>query len=624
MYRPTCRTPAINVSASRRRYRGAVRKAIRQMASLLEPSARHRMVVALLGSLVVAALEIVGLGLVLPLLELLTSSDGTTSTSSAVKTISDLLGSPSEGQLELVLAIAVIGAFALRTVLTVILRWWTLGFTLRSEAVLSSHLLDLYLRAPYRYHLRRNSAELVRTLETSSYEAFSRSVGPSVNVATEGAVIVGITLVLLVLQPLIALGTGLYFFVVVLVYQRIINRRAHALGYEYQRLAAESYKAIQQSLGGVKEVQVANRQPYFVDKLAGFKHEAAAVERRFQFYAELPRQYLETAFILGGGLLALVLALTGQDDAFAVLGLFIAAGFRLLPTLYRFVSSATTFKTGLAAVELVCDDIAELESAIATERSGAVPSRPVKPLERELRVDHVSFSYGEPADLVLDDVSLAVRRGESVAVVGTSGAGKSTLVDLILGLHRPLRGSITVDGVDIQCDIEGWQHQIGMVPQDVYLLDAPLRENVAFGVPEDEIDDTHVDEAIRQAQLESFVASLPEGLDTVTGERGVRISGGQRQRLGIARAFYVDPRVLVLDEATSALDNRTEAEFAQTIDRLRGTLTMIVIAHRLSTVKNCDRVLLLEQGRLSASGSFEELVQTSPVFAQLAELARLP
>jgi ABC-type multidrug transport system fused ATPase/permease subunit len=194
----------------------------------------------------------------------------------------------------------------------------------------------------------------------------------------------------------------------------------------------------------------------------------------------------------------------------------------------------------------------------------------------------------------------------------------------MLGLHRPQRGTIAVDGVDIFTDLEGWQRQIGLVPQDVYLLDASLRENVAFGVAEAQIDDQHVDDAIRRAQLERFVAGLPDGLDTVTGERGVRLSGGQRQRLGIARAFYTQPEVLVLDEATSALDNATEAELAATIAQLQGTLTMVVIAHRLSTVKNCDRVFLLEHGRLSASGSFEELLETSPVFARLAELARLP
>jgi len=591
------------------------------MLSLLDRGARRRLVIALLGSLVVAGLEIIGLGLVLPLLELLTSSDGGGGT--GVEFMSDLLGNPSQDRLELVLAIVVIAAFALRTLLTIVLRWWTLGFTLQSEARLSARLLDLYLRAPYRYHLRRNSAELVRTIESAATDAFSRSIGPSVSVATEGAVIFGITIVLLVLQPVIAIGTGLYFLVIVLVYQRIINRRAQALGYEYQRLNAESYKAIQQPLGGVKEVIVTNRQPYFVDRLARNKNESAYVQRRFQFYAELPRQYLETAFILGGGLLALVLALTGEEDAVAVLGLFIAAGFRLLPTLYRFVSSTTTFRTGLASVEIVCADIEELETAISAERPPATTSS-IQPLRREVRVDHLSFSYGDPTHLVLDDVSLEVRRGESVAIVGTSGAGKSTLVDLMLGLHRPLRGTIEADGVDIFTDLEGWQGQIGLVPQDVYLLDASLRENVAFGVPEGEIDPGRVDEAIRRAQLETFVASLPEGLDTFTGERGVRISGGQRQRLGIARAFYSQPEVLVLDEATSALDNATEAELAATIAGLRGTLTMIVIAHRLSTVKNCDRVLLLEHGRLSASGSFEELLETSPVFARLAELARLP
>jgi ATP-binding cassette subfamily C protein len=248
----------------------------------------------------------------------------------------------------------------------------------------------------------------------------------------------------------------------------------------------------------------------------------------------------------------------------------------------------------------------------------------VPPLRHALTVESVSFRYEGTRRLVLEDVSLTVQRGESVAIVGTSGAGKSTLVDLILGLHRPQQGVIRVDGVNIADDVEGWQRQIGLVPQEVYLLDASLRENVAFGIPDDEIDDDRVTTAIRRAQLEQFVVGLPEGLATETGERGVRLSGGQRQRLGIARAFYTDPQVLVLDEATSALDNATEAELSSMIAELHGTLTMIVIAHRLSTVKNCDRVFLLEHGRLSASGTFEQLLATSPAFARLAELARLP
>ncbi len=593
------------------------------MLSLLDPGARKRFAFALVGSVVVAGLEIVGLGLVLPLLELLTSSSGSSTSGTGVQFLSDLLGNPSQGTLEAVLAVLVIASFALRTLLTIALRWWTLGFTLQSEANLEARLLDLYLRAPYRYHLRRNSAELVRTLQSAVSEAFTRSVGPSVSVATEGAVIIGITIVLLVLQPLIALGTAVYFLVIILVYQRIINRRAHVLGYEFQRLNAESFKAIQQSLGGVKEVIVRNRQPFFVDRLSRFKHESAHVERRFQFYAELPRQYLETAFILGGGFLALMLTISGENDAIAVLGLFIAAGFRLLPTLYRFVSAGTTFRTGLASVDIVCADVAELEAAQEEERPKGTPT-PVEPLREALTVESVSFAYEGSERPVLDDVSLTVHRGESVAVVGTSGAGKSTLIDLLLGLHHPRSGRIAVDGVDIDDDLEGWRNQIGLVPQDVYLLDASLRENVAFGVPEAEIDDELVNEAIQQAQLESFVAGLPDGLETVTGERGVRISGGQRQRLGIARAFYTQPKVLILDEATSSLDNATEAELAATINELHGKLTMIVIAHRLSTVKNSDRVFLLEHGRLTASGTFEELVATSPAFAELAELARLP
>jgi ABC-type multidrug transport system fused ATPase/permease subunit len=597
-----------------------VRRELRNVTSLFDASTRFRFGIALVGSVVIAGIEIVGLALVFPLLTLLTDPDAPEG--APIRAVRDLVGDPTTDQLTAILGAAIIVCFVLRTLLTVALRWWTLGFTLQREAQVSAHLLDLYLRAPYRIHLRRNSAEFMRTLQSATELAFTQSVGSSVNIVTEGAVIVGITLVVLVLQPVVAIATTIYFALIILVYQRVLNRKAQELGVQYQEINGESYVAIQQALGGVKEVIVRNCQRFFVDRYARSKMRSADVQRRFQFIQELPRQYLETAFILGAGLLALVLALTSSDDVLPVLGLFIAAGFRLLPTLYRFVSSLTTFRIGLGSVDLVVSDISELEAAIDRRRPTGTPVT-IGPLRDDLSLDDVSFAYDEGPS-VLQDVSMAIPRGESVALVGPSGAGKSTLVDIIMGLHHPQHGRVEVDGVDIAQDLERWQRQIGLVPQDVYLLDTTLRSNVAFGVPNDEIDEDAVASAIGRAQLGPLVESLPEGLDTVVGERGVRVSGGQRQRLGVARALYADPQVLVLDEATSALDNVTEAQLAATMHGLKGALTMIVIAHRLSTVKNCDRVYFMEHGRLTASGTFEELLERSPAFAELAELARLP
>jgi ABC-type multidrug transport system fused ATPase/permease subunit len=598
-----------------------VRREIRNVTSLFDRSTRVRFGVALVGSVVIAGIEIIGLALVFPLLTLLT--DPNAPDSAPISAVRDVLGDPTTDELTAILGAVIIASFVLRTLLTVALRWWTLGFTLHREAQVSAHLLDLYLHAPYRVHLQRNSAEFLRTLESATEIAFTQSVGSSVNIVTEGAVIIGITLVVLVLQPVVAIATTLYFVLIILVYQRVLNRKARELGVRYQEIKGESYVAIQQALGGVKEVIVRNCQRFFVDRYARSKVQSADVQRRYQFIQELPRQYLETAFILGAGLLALVLALTSSDDVLPVLGLFIAAGFRLLPTLYRFVSSLTTFRIGLGSVDLVVTDISELERAIDQRRPPG-DHAVIGALRDELVLDGVSFAYDDGGPMVLDDLSMAIRRGESVALVGPSGAGKSTLVDVIMGLHPAQRGRVQVDGVDIASDLEDWQRQIGLVPQDVYLLDATLRSNVAFGVASEEIDEDAVASAIERAQLGPLVESLPEGLDTVVGERGVRVSGGQRQRLGVARALYADPQVLVLDEATSALDNVTEAQLAATMHGLKGALTMIVIAHRLSTVKNCDRVYFMEHGRVAASGSFEELLELSPAFAELAELARLP
>ncbi len=245
------------------------------------------------------------------------------------------------------------------------------------------------------------------------------------------------------------------------------------------------------------------------------------------------------------------------------------------------------------------------------------------PLTDELLVDDVSYTYPGGMAAVLSGVDLAIPAGASVALVGGSGAGKTTLVDVILGLHPPAEGRVLVDGTSIDEDLAAWQRSIGFVPQDVYLLDDTLRANIAFGEPDELIDDERVRSSIRLAQLEEHVATLPEGLETRVGERGTRLSGGQRQRLGIARALYRQPTVLVLDEATSALDNETERRVTDVIRALHGAVTVIVVAHRLSTVMNCDQIVFLEAGRISATGSFDEVRRQSEAFDHLVELGTL-
>jgi ABC-type multidrug transport system fused ATPase/permease subunit len=284
------------------------------------------------------------------------------------------------------------------------------------------------------------------------------------------------------------------------------------------------------------------------------------------------------------------------DALTPTLGLFAAAAFRLMPSVSRILSAVQTVRSADPVINNLYAEIQLLERAPAPELVARLPFR------EALTLEHVAFQYEGAASPAVRDVSLTVPRGSCIGIIGESGAGKSTLVDIILGLFAPDSGAVRLDGVDIQTSPRGWQDQIGYVSQSIYLTDDTLRRNVAFGVPKEAIDDVAIGRALRGAQLEEFVRELPDGLDTVVGERGVRLSGGQRQRIGIARALYHDPPVLVLDEATSSVDTITERSIMESVRALQGTKTILIVAHRLSTVEQCDRLFRLDRGRLIAEG----------------------
>ena len=313
----------------------------------------------------------------------------------------------------------------------------------------------------------------------------------------------------------------------------------------------------------------------------------------------LPRLWLEMLAVTGLATLVLTLLVLGHElgAVLPTLGLFAAAAFRLMPSVNRVLTSFQSLRYGLPVINTLHREF-ELEPSAINE-AGTTPT----PFGETIEFDRVSYTYATAHTSALEDLSVVIRRGESVGVIGTSGAGKSTFVDVLLGLLTPDSGAVLVDGVDIQHSLRSWRDQIGYVPQSIFLTDDSLRNNVAFGLPAAQVDETAVWRAIRAAQLEEFVNSLPEGLDTVVGERGVRLSGGQRQRIGIARALYHDPSVLVLDEATSSLDTATEREVMQAVSALHGAKTILIVAHRLSTVEHCDRLYRIERGRVVETGT---------------------
>jgi ABC-type multidrug transport system fused ATPase/permease subunit len=344
---------------------------------------------------------------------------------------------------------------------------------------------------------------------------------------------------------------------------------------------------------------------------------ASALRQRV-FLTELPKYVMEILFILGVGIMTVVV-FRGEtsDQALALVALFAGAGFRILPNVVRSMASLTMVRSTRVAVDLVLDDI-----RAAAQFTETYESRPRLPLERELRVEGLTFQYDDGPE-VLRGVDLVIPRGSSLALVGGSGAGKTTLVDLLAGFHLPTRGRILRDGIDIAADMAGWQAGVAIVPQTVYLSDGTLRENIAFGLAPEEVDEDLLQDVLARSQLQDLVDQLPLGLASPIGEAGAYLSGGQRQRVGVARALYTNPSFLILDEATSALDNETERRITDTVESLAGVVTSVVVAHRLSTVKHCDQLAFLQDGRVVAAGAFDEVRAASPEFERLVRLGTL-
>ena len=564
---------------------------------MLKKSERRGLGMIFVLMLIGTVLEMFSLGLVVPIVGLLVNPDYI----DRVPFVHSLFGDLTTTQYVLGAMGLLVGVYFLKTIFLIWKTWVQRGFSNAVTMRIAQDLYENYLRQPYPFHLERNSAIMIRNSQSSA-SLMGGVIDPLLLIASEFLVSGGLFVLMLLLEPVGSLSAIVVFGSFSIIFRRITSRRIAKWGEAQNYYKGSIIQHLQQGFSGVKDIKILGREDYFI---AGYNSDLsgnAYVQRRYAVAQTLPRFSMELLTIICLGLLVSLMVLSNKavGDILPVLSLFGAAAFRLLPSLSQVINSFMSININRPIVDNLYLDL-------ALPIPATTPDQKSRKLLDRIDVEGLSFSYARTTRDALNNVSISIRRGEAVGLIGSSGSGKSTLVDILLGLLEPTSGQVRIDGNDIHQNLRGWQDQIGYVPQSIFLTDDTLRRNVAFGLPKEKIDDDAVKSAIRSAQLEEFVASLPEGMETVVGERGVRLSGGQRQRIGIARALYNNPDVLVLDEATSSLDTETEHGVMQAVQALQGDKTVIIVAHRLSTVEYCDRLYRLENAQIVDEGTFSEV-----------------
>lgn len=552
--------------------------------------------------MIIAALfETLGIGLIVPFVGIITNPT-IVKEQIILSNVYDFFNFNSILSFTIFSVIILLIVFMLKNLYLLLFNYLQFRLILNQQVKLAQKLFKEYLTKPYSFHLQRNSSDLLRNVNEEVPKVFQGIIISVFQLSTEILVTICILVLLLASAPLATITSMFLLGSSVFLFFKFFRKKITSLGKEQQIVSGKVIKWINQGLGASKEVKVYGRESFFINAYTSQSQTKANNSRYMKMLEQFPRLFIETLLVTIVLLTMLIIVFQGTDTSKIVstMALFTMAAFRLMPSITRIVSLTTTIRYSLPALSVIHKDLHVDKSMknININQEQKLLDGGKKSFSQSIRLENVSFRYPNQTEYTVKDLTLTIGIGESVAFIGESGAGKSTVVDIILGLLNPDKGRVLVDDTQLSLIKTLWQKKIGYIPQSIYLSDDTIRANVAFGIEQQEVNDEAVWKALEQANLKEFVEKLPGRLETKVGERGVCLSGGQRQRIGIARALYHDPEIIFMDEATSALDNETEGEIMKAIDSLKGRKTLIIIAHRLTTIKNCDVVFRVKKGRI--------------------------
>lgn len=574
-----------------------MKQILKKLNVLLDKKQKRTMGGLMVLMIIGAILQTAGVGMLVQVVTVVMDS-AAVEKSGLVKDIYDLFGFTDYSHFSIIVMAMLIVVFAVKNIFLYIQQKLTFAFVYTNQFRTSERMMRNYLRRGYEYYLNADTAVVQRSI-TADVNNMYALILALLQLMSDGVVSLFIVCYCLSQSGVMTILLAAVLIILMAVIKKVLKPIMYKAGKDNQDYYSGLFKWISQTVQGIKEVKVAGKERYFVSEYHKCGKGYVDAVQKYSLYNNIPKLLIETACVavMMGYMIFLTAVGKSTGDMLEILSTLAAAAFVLLPCVNRInnqINSMAYFEPFFMGVS---DNLQDEISGEKTDMSFATDEEEKLPVTDKIELKNITYAYPNTDKLIFDHADLTIPIGASVGIVGTSGAGKSTVVDILLGLLEVKEGAVYADGVDVKQNYRRWLKNIGYIPQMIFMLDDTIRKNVAFGVPEDKIDEERLWEVLKEAQLDEFIKTLPEGLDTGIGERGIRLSGGQRQRIGIARALYHDPEVLVLDEATSALDNDTEKAIMESINRLHGRKTLIIIAHRLQTIEKCDIVYRVENGK---------------------------